>query len=273
MTATAAGTDLFIQDPDAIRDYGFDWTTRLAAGETITAFEVTATPGVTVDTPPSSQSNGVVTVWVTSGVAGALAQVTCHVTTSSGRQDDWTFNVLIQQTGTPAPGETTAGLVYATVADLADWLAGLGLTPPANATGMLRYASYLIARACDRNPYRDLPTDTDAPILRDATTAQVAAWVTLGVSPAAAGLDSAPLKSRKIGTADLSYDTTGQAAARTAAATQLAPEAMQILVAGGLYALDLPVWTSDTDRLADYGLDRPRSIGLRPWSWEQWQNL
>lgn len=161
---------------------------------------------------------------------------------------------------------------YATLTDLTGWLEGSGLTIPDSVENLLRSASFLIARSCNRDIYTDTPTDTDAVPLRDATLAQVAAWITLGITPAAAGLDAAPVKNRKIGTADLGYDTTGQAAARAEAATTLAPEAMQILISAGLYALDLPVWTG-TDRLADYGLDRPRSIGLRPWSWEAWQNL
>lgn len=272
MTDTTT-VDLFMQDPDATSDYAFDWTGRLGTGETITDFTVTATTGITVDTPAATESGGIVTVWVTSGTAGAYAQVTCHITTSAGRQDDLAFNVLIQQTGTPAPGDTTAGIVYATEADLGTWLAGLGLTAPANSAGLLRSATMLVARACNRNPYNDVPTTTDAPILRDATTAQVASWVTLGITPAAAGLDTAPVKSRKIGTADISYDTTGQADKREQAASELAPEAERILIAGGLYALDLPVWTDPSDPLPTYGLDPVCNIGLYPRPVEWWQNL
>lgn len=151
---------------------------------------------------------------------------------------------------------------YATGSDLDNWLDDLGLSAPAAAVGLLRSATLLIARAANRNPYTDTPTDTDALALRDATTAQVTAWVTLGLAPAAAGLDSAPVKRSKLGTGDVERDTTGQADARAAAATQLAPEAKEILIAAGLFALDLPYWTSDTDTLPDYGLPRTR-IGIR----------
>lgn len=162
---------------------------------------------------------------------------------------------------------------YATVDDLTDWLEATGLVTPDNADALLRSATVLVARACNRDLYTDVPTTTDAAVLRDATTAQATAWITLGVAPAAAGLDAAPVKTKKIGSATIERDTAGQSEARVAAATEIAPEARQILLAAGLFALDLPVWTSDTDPLADYGLDRPRSIGLRPWSLSQWQNL
>jgi hypothetical protein len=155
--------------------------------------------------------------------------------------------------------------VYATTSDLTAWLTDLALTVPANAAGLLRSATVLVAKACARNPYTDVPDANAASILRDATTAQVAAWVGSGVTPATLGLDSAPKKSSKIGTADVTYDTTGQADKRETAATVLAPEAAQILIAGGLYALDVPQWIDpDTDGLPTYGLDSGRFGFPRP---------
>lgn len=157
---------------------------------------------------------------------------------------------------------------YATSADLDLWLSGLDLEAPDDAEGMLRTATVMVARAANRNPYTDVLTVPDAVVLKDATTAQVASWVSLGITPSAAGLESAPVKSTKIGTADVTYDTTGQADKRETVATELAPEAMQILIAGGLFALDLPVFTDDTDRLADYGMPRVRvqsSCRFSPW--------
>lgn len=156
---------------------------------------------------------------------------------------------------------------YATTDQLTAWLADLGVDPPADAAGLLRSASLLVAAAANRDIYTDVPDATAAQVLADATCAQVAAWVTLGVTPAAAGIDTAPVKGKKLGSADLSYDTTGQSEARIAAATALAPEAQKILYTAGLLALELPVWTDpDSDPLADYGLDRTR-IGLRPPWW------
>lgn len=158
---------------------------------------------------------------------------------------------------------------YAAPSDLQAWL---GLSqPPTNATSLLRTASAMVALACNRDIYTDVPTTTDVAVLNDATCAQAAAWVALGIDPEAAGLDTAPVKNTKIGTADVSYDTTGQAAQRETAATQLAPEARAILISAGLFALDLPYWPDPTDPLPDYGLPRTR-IGVRPWSLEEWFN-
>lgn len=245
---------LFTQDPDAELDYGFDWTDWLAAGETIVDYDVTATAGIAIGPTPTAEDDGIVTVWLSDGTAGATVQVTCHITTSSGRQDDKTFDVLVVETGSPAPTDTASPPAYATASELAGWLAGLGLSTPVNATGLLRSATLIVARAANRNPYSDTPTGATAAALRDATAAQVAAWVTLGLAPAAAGLDSAPVRRSKIGTADIERDTTGQADARKAVATELASEAREILLVAGLLQVDLPVWASDTDRLLDYGL-------------------
>lgn len=155
--------------------------------------------------------------------------------------------------------------VYATSGDLATWL---GTTAPANAAILLRSASILVAAAANRDPYTDTPTGDQATVLRDATTAQAAAWVATGIDPAKLGIDAAPVKSRKIGSGDISYDTAGQSEARTAAATELVPEARQILYTGGLLALPLPVGATATDHLEHFGLSGP----LRwPFSW--WRNL
>lgn len=83
----------YVLDPQARLDFAFDWTEWLAAGETITAFTTTADTGVTVDS--SSQTGGLVTVWLTDGVLGSTARVTCHVTTSAGRADDRSITVRV----------------------------------------------------------------------------------------------------------------------------------------------------------------------------------
>jgi hypothetical protein len=144
---------------------------------------------------------------------------------------------------------TTGG--YATTADLANWLND---NPPANGLQLLRSASLRVARACMRDPYIDTPTDVEAPVLRDATTAQAAAWMALGVDPNAAGLDTKVVTESKIGTADVKYDTIPAADVQQAV-VELAPEAAEILTAAGLISLDMPVWTG-TDYLPSYGLDR-----------------
>lgn len=150
-------------------------------------------------------------------------------------------------------------IVYAASSDLGTWL---NATPPTNAASLLRSASLRVARACMRDPYTDQPGPTETQPLNDATCAQAASWIALGIDPVKLGLDPglAPVKSSTILGAEVVRDTTGQTAALIEAATCLCAEANAILTTAGLINLDLPVWTDPSDRLLDYGLgDR------RPW--------
>lgn len=85
----------YMLDPNANLDFSFDWTAWLATNETITAQTVTATPGATVNTV--SQTAGIVTYWLTAGNNGSTVTVTCHITTSAGRQDDRSVSVVVRQ--------------------------------------------------------------------------------------------------------------------------------------------------------------------------------
>jgi hypothetical protein len=93
----------YIKDPDARLDYAFDWKNPpegkdagwLEDGETIVSYQFTVAAGdVEVDT--DSEADGVVTVWLTGGTVGS-AQVTCHIVTSLGREDDRTMKITVKQ--------------------------------------------------------------------------------------------------------------------------------------------------------------------------------
>lgn len=144
-------------------------------------------------------------------------------------------------------------IIYATVDDLAagnpPWVA----TPPGNAGQLLRSASLTVAYACYRSPYTDAPSTADAAVLKDATCAQAAAWVALGLNPDAAGLDFAPVKKSSILGADVEHDTTGQAQARVAAAESLTPLARAILTTAGLIYEPVPVGAPASDPLPSWG--------------------
>lgn len=131
-------------------------------------------------------------------------------------------------------------LIYATDADLTDgdvpWLP----STPANSGSLLRSASLLVAESTAGSLYcaddTGLPTDSivlDA--FTQATCAQVAQWVALGMDPLNLGLDaSAPVRTKALDGASIGYDTSvttsAQAlAARQAAATELCSQAIQIL--------------------------------------------
>lgn len=83
----------FLLDPDASLDFAFDWTDWLTDTETITDFTVTVDDTVTVSR--TSQTGGVVTVWLSGGTVGSYVHVTCHITTDAGRIDDRTMTIRI----------------------------------------------------------------------------------------------------------------------------------------------------------------------------------
>jgi hypothetical protein len=144
---------------------------------------------------------------------------------------------------------------YAVKSDLSDWLPAT-VNMPQDPTSLLRSATFIVAQACNRNPYTDTPTDPAKAALRDATCAQVQSWLTLGIAPAAVGLDSAPVKKSTILGADVEHDTTGQVAALAEAAKHLAPEAYTILYTAGLLWLPVPLGTDPTDPLPQWGQGR-----------------
>ena len=84
----------FLKDPDAVLDYAFDWSSWLASGETISTETLTGS-GVTVDS--SSESDGVVTAWISGGTAGQTATVACKIVTSASRTDERTIKLKIQE--------------------------------------------------------------------------------------------------------------------------------------------------------------------------------
>lgn len=85
----------YLKDPDARLDYAFDWTAWLEEDETITAQTFTVPLGdVEVDT--DAELDGIVTVWLTGGTVGK-AKVTCHITTSVGREDDRTMSITVKE--------------------------------------------------------------------------------------------------------------------------------------------------------------------------------
>lgn len=148
---------------------------------------------------------------------------------------------------------------YATTADLAAWL--VDVTLPDDAVRLLRSASLRVALACQRDPYIDTPATTEVAPLRDATCAQAAVWVTLGVSPDAVGSTSGVVKRSTILSATVERDTSVSAATLDEAINTLAPEAAAILTAAGLIWLPVPTQATDAGFLPSWGIDS-RLFGL-----------
>ena len=133
-------------------------------------------------------------------------------------------------------------LIYATSTDLAAWT---GASAPANAATLLRSASLLIRTETTAALYptdtTGLPTDaTTLQAFKDAACAQAAFWSAAGIDPASGGISTiAPTRRKKVGSAELEYDTSAQAAAAQqvvlrAATHRLCAEAYQILTGQNL---------------------------------------
>lgn len=71
------------KDPAAIKDYEFDWTDWLTAGEVISLADVTVGAGLTKDVASIVNSSTGVQVFVSGGTDGEKYKITCEVTTDS----------------------------------------------------------------------------------------------------------------------------------------------------------------------------------------------
>lgn len=86
------------KNPAATLDYLMDWSAWLAAGETIQGTpQVTADVGLEVN--PGGRSTtvaaGKVTFWLAGGVNNKTYTVQCQITTSQGRIDQRSFQLVV----------------------------------------------------------------------------------------------------------------------------------------------------------------------------------
>lgn len=159
-------------------------------------------------------------------------------------------------------------IIYAASGDLTSGTAPWFAAVPANADGLLRWASILVARATNRDLYTDAPAVGDAPALRDATCAQVAAWSAQGVDPAKGGTDvNGPVKSSTILSAKVDRDTTAAVQAAADARDGLCSLAVDILQSAGLLWVPVPLGADAFDRLPTWGLDVPRGRVFDGYEW------
>lgn len=84
----------FTKDPDAVLDYGLDWSAWLVTGDTITAATSTPEAGIVVDS--TSFTTTTTTTWLSGGTAGTTYLVVVHVTTDDGREDDRTLTIVVK---------------------------------------------------------------------------------------------------------------------------------------------------------------------------------
>jgi len=88
-------SNVFIKDPDATLDYGFDWTQWLLSTESIIDHSIVATAGITVET--SASTTGSVIVWLSDGTSGSRYNVTCTIETTDGRIDERTIRIDVRE--------------------------------------------------------------------------------------------------------------------------------------------------------------------------------
>lgn len=128
-------------------------------------------------------------------------------------------------------------LVYALTTDLTGWTA---LPAPANAAALLRSASLLVRSSTMAAIYTtdDTGAPTDVKVLqafKDATCAQAAFWAASGIDPSTGGISvTAPVRSRRLGSGAIDYDTSVNASvqvftAKQASAVELCAEAWMLL--------------------------------------------
>ena len=84
---------IYPKDPDAVLDYGFDWSNWLQADETISVSTWTVATGLTKDS--DSKTTTETKIWFSGGTAGTTYLVTNHITTSDGREDDRSFRIRV----------------------------------------------------------------------------------------------------------------------------------------------------------------------------------
>lgn len=86
----------FIQDSDSILDYTLDWSNWLVSDDTLA--HAVFYPDVGLVLVSENNTSTTASCWIAGGAAGSTYNVTCHITTDRGRQDDRTFQLYIKET-------------------------------------------------------------------------------------------------------------------------------------------------------------------------------
>lgn len=89
-------SNVFTKDPDAVLDYGVDWSAWLGSGETISTSTWEVASGMTMDS--DTLSGGTAIVWLSGGEARPYPYVvTNRITTSGGRTDDRSLYITVTE--------------------------------------------------------------------------------------------------------------------------------------------------------------------------------
>lgn len=87
---------VYIKDPDAVKDYGWDWGTHFLGADTI-ASSTWSVDSADLTIVTDSNDSTTTTVWLSGGVLNASYTVTNEIVTAGGRTDDRSFLIRIKQ--------------------------------------------------------------------------------------------------------------------------------------------------------------------------------
>ena len=85
----------FIKDPDAILDYGVDWSNWLTDNETISSSDWDVPSGISKDSDSFSDTK--TTIWLSGGTSGEEYRLINHIVTSQSRENDQTIKIRIRE--------------------------------------------------------------------------------------------------------------------------------------------------------------------------------
>ena len=86
---------IFKKDPNAVLDYGFDWSDWLdeVTDESISTSTWTVPSGITKDS--DSKMDGITTIWLSGGTAGETYLIANRIVTSASRTEDRSFKAKV----------------------------------------------------------------------------------------------------------------------------------------------------------------------------------
>lgn len=85
----------FRKDPDAVLDYGFDWSDWLQTGEVISASTWTVDTGITEDSDEMSTS--ITKIWLSGGTVGETYTISNKIVTDQNRTDERSFEIFVEE--------------------------------------------------------------------------------------------------------------------------------------------------------------------------------
>jgi hypothetical protein len=84
----------FVKDPAAVLDYTIDWSPWLAEDAIVTSTWVVEGD---VELSDDVVYSSITQVWASGGTEGTLADLTNHVVTEDGREDERTIRLILRQ--------------------------------------------------------------------------------------------------------------------------------------------------------------------------------